>query len=549
VRAALYARVSTDEQAERYGLASQLTELRALAGRKGYAVLAEVVDEGISGATLDRPGLDRLRELVRQGAADVVLAHDLDRLTRDVGHCAILLEELERADVRLEFVAMTHERTAESRLLLDVKAALASYERTKIRERTRRGRLEKARQGRWPHGRPPYGYQVVDGRLAEDPPRAEVVRRIFGWYTRDGWSIRAIVRTLRAAGALKPTPWTKHWETVAVWRILQQPAYVGRAIWNRRRTDSPAWRPEGDWIMIPAPPLVSEATYARAAELLATNRTRLAGRPPTVPAPLRGHLVCGHCGRRLFLATTRGRGGRGFWRYYRCSGRDPLSNVSGRCPNGEVRAEPLEDAVWDAVAGLLRKPALLLPAFEVAQVRLGVREVEVRSEVEHLRRERMTLARRITAVAELLGDPNLPQPELRARLADLEGQRRHLDGRLDAAQARLTSRDSEAARVSAARRFCEELGPRLTALGATPAGRAEVFRACVERVVWTGTVAKIEAVLPLSPGPAAVRGSAPSAAPAGDFSNRFDQLDARNHFRATLVVAVGARAPGRRGAP
>lgn len=318
MRVALYARVSTDEQAERYGLSSQLTELRALAGRKGYAVVGEFSDEGISGATLDRPQLDRLRELVRHGAVDVVLAHDLDRLTRDVGHCALLLEEFERADVRLEFIAMTAERTAEGRLLLDVKAALGSYERAKIRERTRRGRLEKARQGKWPRGRPAYGYRAVGGRLEEDLERAAVVRRIFAWYVEEGLSLRAVLRALRASGAARPTPKAPAWSKASVWRILQQTAYVGRVIWNRRLGASRrVVRPESEWIEIPAPRLVSDDTFARAQALLRANRSRLSGRPATSPAPLRGLLWCGACGARLYRTTNR----RGRWvgRYYRCT--------------------------------------------------------------------------------------------------------------------------------------------------------------------------------------------------------------------------------------
>jgi site-specific DNA recombinase len=498
VKAALYGRVSTEDQVERYGLASQLTELRELAARRGYEVVGTFVDEGISGATLDRPGLEKVRELVRHRAVDVVLAHDLDRLTREVGHCALLIEELERADVRLEFVVMTLDRTAEGRLMLDMKAALGSYERAKIRERTRRGRLEKARQGRWPHGRPPFGYRVVDQRLAEQPEQAAVVRAIFAWFTREGWSIRQIVRALRAEGAPKPTPETRQWQTVAVWRILQQSAYIGRAIWNRRR-ERGEFRPEAEWIIVPGPPIVSEATFARAAELLRTNRARLEGRPPREAAPLRGLLWCGTCGRRLFLVATRGKGGRGRWRYYRCTSRDPLYAREGRCPNREVRAEPLEAAVWDAIVGLLSAPELLAPAVEVAQVRLGVREVEIRSEVEHLRQTLTAVATKIAATAELLGDPAMPHAELRARLATLEAQRRHLMGRLQMAEGTLASHDAQVARQAAVAKFCAELVPRLQVLGATPEGRRFVLGKCVDRITWRDGRAEIEAVLPAWP--------------------------------------------------
>jgi site-specific DNA recombinase len=135
VRVALYVRVSTAEQAEKYGLASQLTELRALAIRKGYNVRdsAEFVDDDASGATLDRPALGRLREAIRAGAFDLVLIHDVDRLARRLALQMLILEEFERAGVRVEFLTTPRDDSPEGQLLLNVKAVVAEYERLKIR--------------------------------------------------------------------------------------------------------------------------------------------------------------------------------------------------------------------------------------------------------------------------------------------------------------------------------------------------------------------------------------------------------------------------------
>ena len=162
MRAALYARVSTDEQAEKYGLSSQLTELGELAAKKSFTVPegAEFVDDGYSGATLDRPALDRLREAVRARAFDVVLVHDPDRLSRKLAHQLLLVEELERAGVGLEYFTTPREDTPEGRLLLNVKGVVAEYEREKIRERTTRGKKQKARSKLVPTGPWPYGYRL-----------------------------------------------------------------------------------------------------------------------------------------------------------------------------------------------------------------------------------------------------------------------------------------------------------------------------------------------------------------------------------------------------
>jgi len=138
MRAALYARVSTEDQAEKYGLASQLTELRALAERRGFTIATEFVDDGISGAKLDRPALNRLRDAVRAKACDVVLIHDPDRLARRLAYQLLLIEEIERAGVAVEYVTTPRAATPDGQLLEHVKGVIAEYERAKIKERTGR---------------------------------------------------------------------------------------------------------------------------------------------------------------------------------------------------------------------------------------------------------------------------------------------------------------------------------------------------------------------------------------------------------------------------
>src|SRR5262249_46189029 len=177
MRVALYCRVSLEDQAEKYGLASQVTELRTLAQRKGYTIPegGEFVDDGYSGAELARPALDRLREAVRRHAVEIVLIHDPDRLARKAAHQFLLMEEFERAGVRVEFLTTPREDTPEGKLLLQVKGVIAEYEREKIRERTSRGRREAARQGRLTAGSAPYGYRkdpLMPGRLIPDPETA-----------------------------------------------------------------------------------------------------------------------------------------------------------------------------------------------------------------------------------------------------------------------------------------------------------------------------------------------------------------------------------------
>src|SRR5215210_6422323 len=160
-RAVLYARVSTDEQARSgYSLAQQLEALGEYALREGYEVLEEVRDEGWSGAYLERPGLDRVRDLVVADSIGIVLAQDADRITRDPGHRAYLDDEFERLGTRLVALDDWGDGTHEGELLKFLKGWVSKGERLKIVERSRRGKLQKAREGKVIATRkPPYGFR------------------------------------------------------------------------------------------------------------------------------------------------------------------------------------------------------------------------------------------------------------------------------------------------------------------------------------------------------------------------------------------------------
>ena len=140
IRAAIYARVSTDLQEEEQTILSQLEALRNYVLGRGYILTFEYVDDGYSGATLDRPGLDQLRDALRDGEIDVIVFHSPDRLARKAVYQGLVLEEIEKAGVRAEFLNYPVDDSPESRMLLGMQGLFAEYERAKIMERTRRDR-------------------------------------------------------------------------------------------------------------------------------------------------------------------------------------------------------------------------------------------------------------------------------------------------------------------------------------------------------------------------------------------------------------------------
>jgi site-specific DNA recombinase len=165
-RAALYARVSSAQQEKERTVASQVEALHAAAVQLGVEVEEGrcYVDEGYSGARLDRPAFDAMRDAAADGLIDVLLVYAPDRLARRYVHQQVVLEELARRGVRVHFVERPVGEKAEDTLLVQMQGVIAEYERAKILERTRRSRLHKVRTGQTPpFSRPPYGYRVVRG--------------------------------------------------------------------------------------------------------------------------------------------------------------------------------------------------------------------------------------------------------------------------------------------------------------------------------------------------------------------------------------------------
>src|ERR687894_149646 len=207
-RAILYARVSTDEQARSgYSLAQQLEALREYAAREGYEVLEEVTDPGQSGATLERPGMDRMRDLVGAGGVSVVLAQDRDRFAREPAYHYLLRREFEEHDTKIRALNDRGDDSPEGDLTDGILDQLAKYERAKTAERTRRGKLRRAREGKIvPTHTPDYGFEfntVRDNYVVNEAQMA-VVRRIFRMIGAEGMTMHGVKKTFEREGVPAP---------------------------------------------------------------------------------------------------------------------------------------------------------------------------------------------------------------------------------------------------------------------------------------------------------------------------------------------------------
>ena len=383
--AAIYARVSSEQQREEHTIGSQTAALIEFARTLDLEVPKAWIfeDEGYSGATLERPGLERVRDLAAEGQIQAVLVYAPDRLSRKYAYQILLIEEFARQGVEARFLKAPQSASAEDQLLVQFQGMIAEYERAQILERSRRGKRHRARAGEISVlSGAPYGYRYI--RKSDETPasyevigaEARVVQHVYELYTVAGLSIGAITRALNDEHVATRKPGAR-WERSMVWAMLRNPAYRGRACFGKTRVtarrrvtrplrlrgDMPSRnsanneRPREEWIEIPVPAVIAEETFAHAQELLHENKVR-ARRRTIEPSLVQSLVSCRKCGYALSHTSTRSSARK--IHYYRCIGTDGWRHLGGpRCDNRPVRQDLLDQIVWTEVIRLLEDPALI----------------------------------------------------------------------------------------------------------------------------------------------------------------------------------------------
>ena len=493
----LYARVSTEEQTEKFGLSSQLSELWAYAKKSGYTVQCELVDDGYSGGDLGRPALDKLREMVRAKSIAVILVHDPDRLARKLAHQLLLTEECEKAGVRLEFLSAPSVDSTEGRLLLNVRGVIAEYEREKIRERTMRGRRQKAHQGLFVGGRRPYGYTVVDGVYRIEPEEAKTVTQIFTWLVEERLSIRQIIERLNQRGYRPHT--SSRWAKSSVGRILRNELYIGKAFYNRRQRVEPEhpksgfrrnkktihqWRPDTEWIAQSAPAILDAAMFQAAQERLKLNSAHCCGRPPKYIYLLRGILRCSECGRKYAGVPIFGD------KYYRCAGRERLTQP--RCNAPLISAAKLEGFVWNYVVSVLMNPKLLLQ-------KLAARpedDRDLKQELQRLEDQLAETRRKQERLLQAMLDDAITLPGMREKAAEFERQRTELEKAKQQVLGSIALKRDQTQLQRTVLRYCRILGGKIRDLGLE--AKQKLLRALIDEVTLSGDQVSLKGILPAS---------------------------------------------------
>jgi site-specific DNA recombinase len=522
IRAALYARVSSDQQAERHTIDSQVAALLARAAADGHEIQAELrfLDAGQSGASLVRPALECLRDLAAMAAINVAYVHAPDRPARSYAHQVVLVEEFARAGAAVVFLNRPLGQTPEDTLLLQLQGMFAEYERARIVERSRRGKRHLAQAGAVSAlGRAPYGYRhvgrhearggVAHFEVAED--KAAVVRRIFRWVGEERVSLSTVCQRLSEAGVPSPTG-NARWNRSTVWVLLSNPAYAGQALFGK--VTSRPWRPtlrpargrapvpKHPSRRVPAPPesriaIPVPALIDAVQEQLEESRRRHRQRRQRVRHLLQGLLVCQSCGYAFcgrWKAPPRSHGRR--YHYYRCTGADRnRRDGRPRCESWPLRVERLDAAVWDEVCRLLEDPARVTEEYErrLQAPRTGPRRPEVETVARQLAKLRAGTGRLIDSYAEGV----ISKAEFEPRLAGMRQRVAKLEAEAAALQDTAEQARSLQLVIGKLETFATLVRDRLN--GADWAVRRDIIRTLVRRVEIDGQHVRV--VFRIGPGP------------------------------------------------
>jgi len=420
VRIGLYARVSSEKQAQEKTIESQIACIIDYANSIGEKIDPDLhfIDNGISGAYLERPGLDKLRDKAFLGEVTKVYLLSPDGLSRKSAHQVLLIEEMKRLGVNFAFVNRQIGDTPEDQMLLQIQGIVAEYEREKILERSRRGKLYAAKQGKVNVlGGAPYGYHykkvtdIDDATYVIHPKEALVVQEPYFLYCKKDFSIGEIARYFTNKGCITRSG-KAFWERSVIWGMLRNPAYKGTAAFRKtkrfrgikktklaldrgnklnRQPSNSRERPKEDWIYISVPAIINERDFDFAQQKLKNNIKFSPRNNKKYNYLLSGLLRCNTCRYSLYgRAASNSKYKR---LYYRCMGQDGYRRAEGKvCKGHPVRVEAIDDLVWQSLKDLLLEPEIIIGEYQRRLNSIQINHEEIlfqkNNEIARVKKER-----------------------------------------------------------------------------------------------------------------------------------------------------------------
>lgn len=511
--AAVYGRVSTGGQENEETIENQFMAIKEFAEKKELVIVKEYRDEGWSGTILARPGLDELRMDAKSKKWETLIIYDPDRLARKYSYQELVIDELQEAGIQVLFVTTPPVRDDSDRLLMGVKGLFAEYERAKIAERFRLGKLRKAKDGKLVTGNAPYGYQYMprqgnkDGYYKTIKSEAEVIKMIFSWIGDEGLTMRAVVKRLLELGIPPRKSKKKTWNTSTLVHMLRNETYIGTMHFNKGtaivpinplkhekykkyKKTSRKMKPREDWVPISVPALIDKDLFERTKAQLKVNY-ELTARNKKNDYLLSGLIYC-ICGRR-----RTGEGPQhGKHLYYRCTDRIYSHPLPPKCKSRGVNARIADKLVWAGVSNLMSSPELLNQ-----QIQRWIGKKKVKSEVsgdsaEQLKQEIDKIKQEEQRYIKAHGAEIISLEQLQEAMTDLKSRRAVMERQVGVLESQKQSPDDVLAPSQVQiKRFSEQAKLLLSDLNFNPKQR--IIRKVVDTIISDQRVMRIRGYLPI----------------------------------------------------
>lgn len=381
--AALYARVSTQGQEKEQTINSQIAEIEAKAKQDGNTIGVNLhfIDEGWSGELLARPALDNLRDAIKNKLFEVLYLYDLGRLSRNFLNQLILKNEIEESGIKFISLHDINAENPEGTLAQNVMGLFHEYERIKITERMRRGKLYKSKNHILFGWQAPYGYKYIKsselnkGRFEIEEHEAKIIKMIFSWIGEEGMTIRQVIKRLYEQKITPRKSKNSYWSTSTLSKRLRDETYIGTTYYNKTLSVSPknprnlskykrikkssrTMKIKTDWNSIPVPVIIKKDLFEKVKrQLIINDKFAMRNKKNNY---LVSNLIDCSCG-----CTRAGEGISGTNNlYYRCTDRVRRFPLPKQCFSKGVNAPVLDNLVWNKLTSLLSNPELRKKYYE-----------------------------------------------------------------------------------------------------------------------------------------------------------------------------------------
>lgn len=518
MKIALYARVSTEAQEKQKTIQSQLADLREYAKKNHLTVIDEYIDEGYSGELLDRPALDRLRDDAKKQIFEAILVHSPDRFSRKYIYLGLMQEELKKSGVSFIFLNRPDSKdTPEDNLLNGVQGIIAEYEKEKIRERTRRGRLHKARSGRIVTSQAPYGYRYIRedkpnnviGHYEVKQSEAKIVNLIFDLFVNKKLSMQAVARELTRRG-ISPQR-GKNWQTSSLHRVIRNETYMGLAHYNkhiscepinpsnnkyrRHKNTSMRVRPRDQWIPIKLPKemvIIKEKLFKQAQKQLQIN-SKMSPRNVKYQYLLRGLVKCAKCDAPFHGDPCKG------ILYYRCSNKRRMFPLPRECKVPTVRANVLESLVWDEFTNAIRSPKLIIQQLETLKDQKRYKASSIQNDITDVEKQLSGLQCQEERLLDAYREQALSVDQLKDQMDKIKAQRGKLEQERHALRYKQENALSKTTMEKSIRDYCKQVDRKLETIKDDFDSKRYLLTLALNRVIIDGKKVRIKGIIPVQP--------------------------------------------------